>query len=256
MSGVQTSWAVMVALFVSSVTPTIAQPNSQQVCAAAQQYLAQSGIAIGEEGLFASGAISPGSTWVQVSQFIPPSLAVTRGGNIYLAYFFNRMGSEPTGAVSVKVSVYQTENTEKANRVELYRSAIERGTNRCESGGRLAFDDKRGVSVKEYVDYHWRQGSNDVLETRFHFRYPFRDQYGTNRCARTDQPAEVAATYQFPGTPSPPNNLFARILVGQAYAFPESFSRLRSELHYYNRGNGTISCVGFTVPLNGVSRQA
>src|SRR5262249_18717609 len=134
-----------------------------------------------------SGGISSG--WKSVSK----SLAFA-GNNIYLAYFFNQAGFERSGAVSIKVSVMES-SYNKATSVELYRPAIGRNTNRCEPTGRRAVENTR-VPIKEYVDYHWRVGSSNDLED-FHFSNP----YGTNDCARTDSPQEVAASFQFPYTP-------------------------------------------------------
>jgi hypothetical protein len=247
-----TSWATGAVLFVSAATPTVAQSISQQVCAATQRYLAQRGTTIGEEALLASVALSNGSPWFQLSQ--SNSNDVTRGGNIYLAYFFNRPDSGPAGAVSIKISVFQEPNTNKATRIELYRPAIERGANRCEPRGRPAVENRR-VWINEYIDYHSRTGSSSDLED-FHFSYP----HDTNSCPRTDRPQEVAQTFQFPDVkPTTGTTLTARLigpLIGQAYAVQHEFSTLRSELHYYRRANGMASCVGFRVPLNGVSRRA
>src|SRR5262249_54897173 len=145
---------------------------------------------------------------------------------------------------------FQEPNANKATSVELYRPAIERGTNRCEPRGKPAVENRR-VEINQYIEYHDRTGSNDDLED-FHFRYP----YNSSGCARTDRPREVAVTFQFPKVEPTTGGPGIAAFISSAYAAHHEFSTLRSELHYYNRSNGTISCVGFRLPLGGVSRRA
>jgi hypothetical protein len=245
-------------VFLTLAAPAAGQSASNKICAAATSYLAASRTPIGEEALFASGTLSPGGAWTPLLQ--GDTAVGTPASSVYLAYFFhapyvyNARNTEAVGAVSIKISVLSGENTPKTGSVELYRSAIARGTNRCEPRGRTEIDDRR-ARINEYIDYHAKKGSSSNLES-FHFQYP----YAATECARTDRPDEVAATFQFPGVNrTTGDTLIARVLgeyVGQAYALNHEFSLLRSELHYYHRADSTPACVGFLVPLSGSERKA
>jgi hypothetical protein len=252
-----TSRTAALLFFLILAAPAAGESASNKICAAATSYLVAKKIPIGAETLLASATID--GAWIPLPHSdtavgAPPSA-------VYLAYFFyapyvyNARSTEAVGAVSIKISVLRGENTPKTTSIALYRSAIARGTNRCEPYGRTEIDERR-VRINEYIDHHAKRGNSSNLES-FHFRYP----YATSECARTDRPDEVAATFQFPGVNrTSGDTLIARSLgeyFGQAYALNHEFSLLRSELHYYHRADTmTPACVGFLVPLSGSEKNA
>ena len=157
--------------------------------------------------------------------------------------------SFPTsGAVSARVSVLGDRKS-ATNYVDLYRSEIARGTNRCEPRGRPALLERR-VRVNEYIDYHDPNvgGLSSTLED-FHFGYPV----DPNRCVQTNDPSTVRA-FQFNDVTRTQNDTFiARTfpIAGSAFAVTHDFSIFRSELHYRASVDTAGTCVGFVVPLAG-----
>ncbi len=233
------------------------QTQSRSICSAALTYLATANRTPRDEGLFVSGSLSARSAWVPLTQ-AGSGLAVA-SRTAYLAYFFSApfvgpSSSQAAGAMSIKVSVLRRDEAPKARSIEAYRSEIPRGSNRCEPRGRREITNRR-VPINEYIDFHERRGSSSDLED-FHFRYP----YGTDQCANTNRPAEVAATFQFPNVRhTTGDTVVARVFgqyFGQAYAVNHDFSQLRTELHYYRAAGSTPACVGFHVPFNGSGNRA
>jgi hypothetical protein len=248
------------ALIFSSLVSS-AQPPSLEICTAAQNSLRPGDIPNGEV-LLMTEALSSHPKW----RVLAPNNDTPFGQTthlIYLAYFFSAPyvqfygaeGSESAGAISIKVSVMTAQSAARTASIELYRPAIERGANRCESRGLPAINN-RSVGINEYMDYHGRRGNSSNIED-FHFRYP----YGRTRCAYTDRPQAVADTFRFEGVERVASNtiatrLFGRFL-GEAYATNgQSFSRLRTELHYYARSGTTPACVGFEIPVNSLGSGA
>ena len=230
--------AMTIFCLTGSVVPSASQ-STQQICSEARQYLTENRIPAPEETLYVKKS---SNLWVPLSQLGPNP--VTRGGNIAVAYFFNRPYSAPAGAMSVKISVFhEPKVTTKAETIELYRPRIERGANRCEPRGKRAIENAR-LEINEYIDFHARTGSNTDIED-FHFRYP----YGSDACARTERAGEVAGTFQFRDVkPTTGGSFIARnfgTLVGVAHALNHEFSNLRSELHYYNRRTAHSRASGF-----------
>jgi hypothetical protein len=244
---------VLAGAIAGSVVTGAAQPLSYRICMAAQEYLARTRTPLGEDMLLWSDSLSKYDVWGQLVRDSTNSVG-RDVHTVYLAYLFRGEGFrfEPAGAVSIKMSVIQAPGTTKTPVIELYRPAIDRGTNRCERRGRPVFENQQ-IRINEYIDYHDRRGSSSTLEN-FHFRYPF----GVNGCAATDQP-EVIQTFQFPDvSPTSGDTLISRLFgSGQAYALNHTFSKLRSELHYYQNATApTPICVGFSIPLNAVSKNA
>jgi hypothetical protein len=241
-------------LFLTILTcPATAQPLSQQICANAQSFFGRN-VPSGTEILLASTYNSAAAKWAPLDFKSSPLDRTIQV--IYLAYFFSApytafsaSGQEATGAVSIKIAVVKDEQAAKTSTVELYRPAIPPGSNRCERGGRRAIED-RHVGINEYIDYHARSGSSSDVED-FHFQYP----YGGTQCARTDRPQTVSDSFQFEDVKPISNDTVAALLFGRffgvAYALnANDFSKLRTELHYYNRTNATVpTCVGFQIPL-------
>jgi hypothetical protein len=246
-------------LLIAFAQPTDAQPLSQLICLSAQSYFGQNPPAA--EVLLASNSISSGAQWVPASSDKSPI-----GQNdpaVYLAYFFSAPygafsgpGQEAAGAISIKVSVIKEQKAERTSSIELYRPAIPRGANRCEPSGRRAIEVRR-LGINEYIDYHARRGNSSNVED-FHFQYP----YAKTECARTDRPQAVSDTFQFDAVKPISNDTVAALLfgrfVGVVYALnTNDFSRLRTELHYYNRTNTTTpACVGFQIPLSNLEKTA
>jgi hypothetical protein len=246
---------LLVFMVLNFVPAFAAQPISRAICEAVQADMAKRGGSNGasQDSLVISRSLAPDSQWTPLSQVGPNSIGADVG-TVYLAYVFNTHSFEPAGAVSVKMSVFKEATTDKTKSIELYRPAIAKGTNRCESRARRAVENLR-VPINEYIDYHSRRGNSSTIED-FHISYPS----GAIDCSRTDRPDEVAGTFQFPDVnPTTGDTLVARVIgsyIGQAVALNHDFSSLRSELHYYNRVNTQPSCVGFQIPLVGISKRA
>jgi len=224
--------------------PATARSLGDTICSAAASFLARERIPIQDGMVLIAGRGSP--TWsisaIESRTTLPPQFS-----EAYLAYFMSR--SYPaTGAVSAKISLAIANPADKTNYVDVYRPAIEPGTNSCERRGRATID--RRVRVNQYIDYHDPNiGTlNSTLED-FHFRYPRDD----NRCARTNDPSAVRA-FQFEGVDRTQGDTFvARTfsITGTAFAIGNSFSTIRSELHYRPNVDTAGTCVGFSVPLGG-----
>jgi hypothetical protein len=231
-----------------------AQPSSQAICSMAASYFGAGGVPASTELLLMSESLSERAQWTPLAAnsdtpFSKPTHTV------YLAYFFsgpyvvffNGPGSARAGVLSVKASVSTAVGNPRTSSVELHRPAIPPGADRCEPRG-LPRIEERHVSINEYIDYHKRTGNSSGIED-FHFQYPF----GISECAHTDRPQDVAATFQFENVkPTPSTTVVARLFgTGSALAADENtFSHLRSELHYYSSNGTTPMCVGFQVAVN------
>lgn len=237
-------------------TSAIGQPSSKRICAAALEYLSQSHSAIQDGMLLASS--NNLSNWVSggqpvygsLSQAQQPQILLPNGtDSVNLAYFMTKF-FPTSGAVSAKVSVLTTSNY-RTNYVDLHRSRIAAGSDRCERRGRASL--RRRVRVNEYIDYHDPRGgglSSDLED--FHFNYPV----GAAQCAGTNDPATIN-TFLFEGVkPTQGDTFISRNfpVFGTAYAVEHNFSMLRSELYYRANVDQAGTCVGFFVPLNGSQR--
>jgi hypothetical protein len=241
--------AIVIGIASLTTGAVAARPLGDQICSAAAAYLAKSQMPIQDGMLLVSARGS--ATWSPAaieSRFSLPA----QSSEAYLAYFMSRSYSA-TGAVSAKISleIVKAEN-DKTNYVDVYRPAIDPGTNSCERRGRASI--QRRVRVNEYMDYH--DPSVGMLSSTledFHFKYPQDD----GRCARTNNPSHINA-FQFEGVRRTQGDTFiARTfsIVGTAFAIDHNFSVLRSELHYRANVDSAGTCVGFVVPL-GASPQA
>jgi hypothetical protein len=227
------------------VTAWSAGDNS--ICAAASAFLTRNQMPIQDGILMIASASSPSANWSAAPAGFPVTLSnqVTAA---YLAYFLNRPNA-PAGAVAARISLRVASEAEKTNYVDVYRRAIDRGSNRCEPRGRAMVD--RRVRVNEYMDYHDQNAGalSSTLED-FHFKYP--QDVG---CARTNDLSNIRS-FQFEDVTRTQGDTFiarAFPITGTAFAITHQFSTLRSELHY--RANGDVTCVGLFVPL-GRSPQA
>jgi hypothetical protein len=248
-----TSCALITSLILASTGTIFAQPGSEVICSAAQNFLARTHTDIQFDSLLASESLTAATQWNAQQQATPG--AVSRNGHaVYFAYLFNKRDPDAAGAVSIKVSVVATAPQDRTPSIELYRPAIAKGSNRCEPRGRTAIEG-RHVRINEYIDYHSRRGSTSNIED-FHFRYPV----GGTNCGRTDEPNAAAESFQFPDVnPTTGDTVASRIFgsyIGQSYALNHQYSFLKSELHYYHVGNASLACVGFEVPLAGLSNKA
>jgi len=254
-------WLLASAALILTTLASSAQPPSLQICSAAQNYFGSGNVPNGEIILMAE-ALSASAKWTPLTQLGDTPFSHTTHV-VYLAYFFSAPyvtypgaeGSDPAGAISIKVSVATAQRSARTTAVELYRPGIPRGANRCESHGLPAINN-RSVDVNEYIDYHDRRGNSSNIED-FHLRYP----YGRTKCAYTDRPQAVAGTFQFEGVEHLPSSTIATRLFGSGDAYANNsgkpFSRLRSELHYYNRSGATTpTCIGFEVPVNSLGTGA
>src|SRR5947209_17947889 len=164
--------------------PATARSLGDTICSAAAAFLARERIPVQDGMILISGRGSPiwSTPAVESTTTLPAQFS-----EAYLAYFISR-SYRATGAVSAKISLQIAKPADKTNYVDVYRPAIERGSNSCEPRGRATID--RRVRVNQYMDYHDPNiGTlNSTLED-FHFRYPRDD----NRCARTNEPSTVRA---------------------------------------------------------------
>jgi hypothetical protein len=222
--------------------------GDNSICIAASAFLAQNQIPIQDGMVVMAGMNSPRANWSAApigTRFTLPNEFTAA----YLAYFLNRPNA-PAGAISARISLEVATAVEKTNYVDVYRRAIDRGSDRCEPRGRATVD--RRVRVNEYIDYHDPNAGtlSSTLED-FHFKYPLDE---TN-CARTNDSSNIKSFELEDVTRTQGDTLVARNLsfTGTAFAINHHFSTLRSELHY--RANGSMTCVGLFVPL-GRSPQA
>ena len=238
--------AIVLALTVTSGQAS-ARPLGEAVCNAAVAYLQRERSPIQDGMVLIAGR---GSANWSVSQIESRTTVPAQFSEAYVAYFLLRAFPE-TGAVSAKISIEIAQPSDKTNYVDVYRPAIERGTNSCEPRGRATID--RRVRVNQYIDFHDPNIGmlNSTLED-FHFKYP-----QDSRCARTNDPSTIRV-FQFEGVQKTQGDTFiARTfsITGTAFAVGHSFSTIRSELHYRPDVGTAGTCVGFSVPLGG-SRQA
>jgi hypothetical protein len=217
------------------------------ICAAASAFLAKSQMPVQDGMVLIASVNPPNVNWFADaigSRFTLP----TQFPAAYLAYFINRPNA-PAGAIAARISLQVLSPADKTNYVNVYRRAIDRGSNRCEPRGRAAID--RTVRVNEYIDYHDPNvGTLSSTLEDFHFKYP--QDAG---CARTNDPSNVRS-FQFEDVTRTQGDTFvARMfpITGTAFAINHNFSMLRSELHY--RADGGVACIGLLVPL-GRSPQA
>ena len=229
-----------------------ARPLGNQICSAATAYLVKNQMPIQDGMLLVSDRGLSNATWSPAaveSRVVLPA----QSSEAYVAYFMSRPFSV-TGAVSAKVSleIVKAQNN-KTNYVDVYRPAIDPGTNSCDRRGRASIE--RRVRVNEYMDYHDPNVGmlSSTLED-FHFKYPRDD----GRCARTNDPSTINA-FQFEGVRRTQGDTFiARTfsIVGTAFAIDHNFSMLRSELHYRANVDSAGTCVGFMVPLGGAPQAS
>jgi hypothetical protein len=213
--------------------------GDNSICIAASAFLAQNRIPIQDGMLLISGTNSPNANW-SASTMGPQLTLPTQFTAAYLAYFLNRPNA-PAGAIAARISLQVLSEAEKTNYVDVYRRAIDRGSNRCEPRGRATVD--RRVRVNEYIDYH--DPNAGALSSTL-------DNSG---CARTNDLSNIRS-FQFEDVTRTQGDTFiARTfpITGTAFAITHHFSTLRSELHY--RADGGVTCIGLFVPL-GRSPQA
>jgi hypothetical protein len=220
---------------------------SDRICTAVRAHLARTPALVAPT--FLAAASLQGGSWQAVSAPVTGA-SVGAASNVSVLYvaYVRPKPFEEAGAVSVRIVVPAGEHGKPTNEVEVYRPAIPRGTNRCESAGRYAID--TSVRLNQYIDYHAEGGArlNSTLED-FHFSYPV---YPTT-CVKTDR-GSLRRTFAFGSevTRTQGDTVAQRYLrfIPSAYGVTHKFSRLRSELHYRPAAQLNIACIGFTVPLN------
>jgi hypothetical protein len=212
------------------------------ICIAATAYLAQSQIPPQDGMLVVATTNSPTAPWTAATLGFPITLP-SQATAAYLAYFLSRPYA-PAGAIAARIALQVADSSEKTNYVNVYRRAINRGSNRCEPRGRATVD--RLARVNEYIDYHDPNvGALSSTLEDFHFKYPQEE----TACARTNDQANIRS-FQFEDVTRTEGDTFiARTfpITGTAFAITHRFATLRSELHY--RVDGTTTCVGLFVPL-------
>lgn len=239
-------WIAIVSLGLSFVQcPTQAWAGlDDSICAAASAFLAQRGMAA-SDGLMMFATVNAANAGWTPAPVGSPVVLPSQANQAFLAYFINRPGA-PVGAIAARISLKIASLSEKrVNYVDVYRRAIDRGTNSCEPRGLAKID--RQVKVNAYIDFHDPSagGVNSTLED-FHFKYP--REAG---CAKTNDRA-VVSSFQFEDVMrTEGDNVIARYfpVTGTALAqfkVNHEFSALRSELHY----PGSPACIGLFVPLH------
>lgn len=226
-----------------SMAPAQVQTPSERICTAARAYLAkESRPIVGSLTLVAPDLGARKWTVVDTAGLT----AASNVRRLYVAYF-RAPGFEPAGAISVRTTLRAADNESGTNFVELYRPAIDRGLNRCETRGRGEVN--ASVRLNAYIDYHDpnRGGGNSSLED-FHFSYPT----AANSCKRTDD-SSGRRNFAFPDvTRTQGDTVLGRYVrfVGPAYAVNNRYAKLRSELHYRASAQLNTLCVGFEIGLN------
>ena len=114
-----------------------ARSKSKIICLAALSFIERNNINIGNRMVFSSQSLSDKSQWINAANrlFCPSKIVLpAEKDGVYLAYFLApEPFREPDGAVSVKISLLELQQTSKpTNHIELYRSKIKRKRNRCE----------------------------------------------------------------------------------------------------------------------------
>lgn len=224
--------------------------SADEICDAAKTFLAQRKMPASNGLMMYATERLAKASWIAASAG-SPIVVPSQINEVYLAYFTNRPEA-PAGAIAARVSLKIANANARTNYVDVYRRAIDRGTNSCEPRGRAEIS--RQVRLNAYIDFHdpVAGGVNSTLED-FHFKYP--REAG---CARTNDRA-VVSSFQFEDVMrTQGDNVVARYLPFTGTTFAQfkinhEFSALRSELHY--RTSGSSACIGLFVPLNR-SRQA
>jgi hypothetical protein len=233
-------WSVVLGIVFS---PLGARADNS-ICISASAFLAQNNMTAQDGTMMVATVNSPRAAW-SVASGGSPVVVPSQASQVFLAYFVNRPGAS-AGAVAARISLKTASASERTNDVQVYRRAIDRGTNRCEPRGRAMVD--RSVKINEYMDYHDRAGGgvSSTLED-FHFKYPT-----DTACVKTNNQDSVSS-FQFEDVMRTEGDTFvARNLsfVSSAFAVKinHEFSALRSELHYQR--DGSPACIGLFVPLN------
>lgn len=237
----------VVILLAFAVSDSVAaQTTSEEICSKAMANVAQTRTTLPERTILAAANLSGTWTASRANPFGPAPLGVATDVDRLFVAYLRAAPSERPGAVSIRIALKAGANDRPTNLVELTRTAIPRGINRCEIRGRPAM--RRTVRVNQYIDYHNRGGANSSLED-FHFHYPV----NTTGCERTDN-TFARQTFAFEDvTPTRGDTLFARWFptVATAYAVTHQYSRLRSEMHYRSSLKPGAICVGFEIFLKG-----